>query len=176
MNSEDCNISKKFDIEFGRLEYFPENETAVLEINATENVTSKHLKNISFTVAGGNKTGDIHPKIQVGNNTSENGVLVRSEQSALEEFLGQRESTGVTQFPLEPVKIIIYGGSGDEDEDSYAGLEQDEVVNLHYYQQYVSIEGYCRPNTAYSIFKLKKDSPEIKWKTWKPHTEWQKNH
>jgi len=170
VNSDDCNISEKFDIEFGRLEYFPGNETAVLEINATENVTSEYLKNLSLHGIGGEPYNTGPPVIRVNNRTSESGLIA---------VAGDDPRAAVADFPLQPMNITILEVDGDDDGDGYPGLEPGEQMHLMYAQSKVAIEGYCRYSHNRPLFSLKANDSVVDWKSWPPYTKgylWKYDH
>jgi len=149
LNSEDCDISENFYIGVEKNTYYPENETAVLELNRTANLTSEYLKSMRISVKGGEVSGDGEARIKIGDNLSEDG-LIAEEKSGLEKFLADRssenESKPATNFPVQPVKITVLGGDGDDDGDGNTGVERGEAVYLEWTQRKVAVKNYCRKN------------------------------
>ena len=158
---EDCDVSEKFSISFGDLEYYPGNETARLEINGTENVTSENLENLSMHGVGGKPYNSESPTIRANGRTSKTGLIASTKNDS---------RTAIGDFPVEPMNITILEVDGDDDGDAYPGLEPGEQMHLQYHLQYVAIEDYCRHFHSLSLFDIKDDKPEVKWKSWPPYT------
>lgn len=159
---EDCDVPERFSISFGDLEYYPGNETARLEINGTENVTSENLENLSMHGIGGDPYNTGPPTIRANGRTSETGLIASTENDS---------RTAIGDFPVRPMNITILEVDGDDDGDGYPGLEPGEQMHLQYHLQYVAIEDYCRHSHSLSLFDIKDDTPEVKWKSWPPYTE-----
>lgn len=161
LTSEDCNYHQNFGIRLGNIDYFPNNETALIEIASTRNMNQKYLKSVQLYTIGGKSKSAKPTKIKIGNKTSSEGLIAKSNGHFLEKYF-KNESNSATEFPLEPLNITVLGGNGDDDSDGNIGVERGEAIQLKLHQQDVTVKGYCRPYTTYFLFRINESGNIIK--------------
>ena len=156
---EDCDVSEKFSIGFGDLDYYPENGTASLEIDLTENLNSTYLEKLKLRGFEGNGS-EKFPVIRHGKHISRTGLIATS----------QDRKKAVGELPLKPMNITILGLTENKSNETFSGLDSGDQMQLRYRQQYVAVKDFCHRNHDIALFKLRQDKPEIVWKSWPPYT------
>lgn len=156
---EDCDVPEKFSIGFGDLDYYPQNGSARLTIDSTENVNSTYLEKIKLRGFEGNSS-EKFPVIRHGNHTSRTGLISTS----------QDRKNAVGELPLKPMNITILGLTENKSSENFSGLDSGDQIQIRYRQQYVAVKDFCHLNHDIALFKLKQDKPEIVWKSWPPYT------
>lgn len=136
---EDCRDD--YSIDFGEIEYNPEDQSAFIEVNSTEGLNSTNFRKISLQISDGETQEVKGSNLSIGNKSSSGVIAATNSDSTLE-------------FPLQPFNMTINGGLGPE-----------EIVLLAYTRANMDYPNSCQRESDILIFKTNETGLKWRWRS-----------